>query len=208
MGIDKVQQSTGTQSTTSNAGKSTSVTIPKNTEVFPTKKDTVYVNRVVIEFGSPKTLQKWKNAKDDAWDISVNMNKAIEGLGTDDELLHKTINSIQAENIFEVNEGWNDTFGLIYKETFIESLLDDADSGQRRIFGFLLMQKLEQRTKIEGANSKTTEGLARYFRQELGKRNPDDDVLINTFNQYINQLKGNKKHQMFDNYLQELRKQK
>ena len=49
--------------------------------------------------------------------------------------LKKTLSRLNKDNIIEVMDQWNKTYGKDYKETFMDSFMNDADKKQQREFG-------------------------------------------------------------------------
>ncbi len=87
---------------------------------------------------------------DEVNEICDDMFKAIDGLGTDDELFEKTLSRLNKDNIIEVMEKWDETYGKDYNESFMDSFLDDADGIQKKEFGTKIVDMLEQRAKENG----------------------------------------------------------
>lgn len=83
-------------------------------------------------------------------EICDDMFKAIDGLGTDDELFEKTLSRLNKDNIIEVMDQWNKTYGKDYNETFMDSFLGDADQKQKTEFGTKIIDMLEERAKESG----------------------------------------------------------
>lgn len=108
---------------------------------------------------SAKELAKKKEVRE----ICDDIYKAIDGLGTDDKLFEKTLSRLNKDNIIEVMEHWQESYGNKYKETFFESFLGDADSKQKKEFGTKIIQLLEERADALGLDftDKTTKMKAK-----------------------------------------------
>ena len=99
-------------------------------------------------------------------EICDDMFKAIDGIGTDDELFEKTLSRLNKDNIIEVMDQWNKTYGKDYKETFMDSFMNDADKKQQREFGVKIVHMLEQRAKEAGLDF---EAKSAYMKMELNQ---------------------------------------
>lgn len=77
--------------------------------------------------------------------IALNICRATDGIGTDNELFERTLKQINTDNILEVIERWDSLIGKEYGETFIESFLGDANLKQRQTYGNQLIKALYER---------------------------------------------------------------
>ena len=72
------------------------------------------------------------NKKQEVQNICDDFYKAIDGLGTNNKLFEATVKKLTADNILEVFEEWNKTYGKQYKESFFTSFLGDASEKQKK----------------------------------------------------------------------------
>lgn len=136
---------------------------------------------VVEKPGVAEYIEHIKSPLQQAKELCQNFYKAIDGLGTNNELFESTIEGINAGNISEVINEWNKTYGKEYGETFIESFLDDANTKQRQIYGNQLIQALYER--VTGDNNQDFEDKLTEF-QKLNEANffPDKKKMAELFN--------------------------
>lgn len=146
------------------------------TETPVIEYDTIYVDKVVndtiyISKEEQLAAQRREQIKKVANNIVSQLYKSIDGLGTDDELFEKTLNRINKDNILEVIEEWNRTYGKEYGETFFESFLGDADSAQRKQYGEQLMEALVERGNEIDRNYVTIrDALLPEYKKELNSK--------------------------------------
>lgn len=75
---------------------------------------------------------------------------AIDGLGTDNIGFERALLKIEKNNVIEVMNKWDATYGKQYGETFIESFLNDANRRQRKVYGTRIIDCMQQRAKDYG----------------------------------------------------------
>ena len=80
--------------------------------------------------------------------IVDNMHKAIDGLGTKDNLFENVLNSVNECNASDVWELWKKFYGKEYNENFYESFINDADKSQRAKFLEKLLTLFRTRNKM------------------------------------------------------------
>lgn len=93
-----------------------------------------------------QNLAKQKEVRE----ICDDMFRSIDGLGTDDKRFEKTLTRLNKDNIVEVMDYWDKTYGKEYKESFMQSFLGDADNSQRAEFGAKIIAALEERAEELG----------------------------------------------------------
>ena len=116
----------------------------KNDTIYRYKCDTIYYERedgkgdsIVFKTWCDTIYYKPEDTiycPDEAFRIVSDMHKAIGGLGTDDKLFEKVLNSVDESNYERVWTLWKDTYGKEYGENFYESFMNDADSKQKATF--------------------------------------------------------------------------
>ena len=128
--------------------------------------DTVYLSEEDrVEAQRQQRIKKANN------NIVSQLYKSIDGLGTDDKLFEQALNRINKDNILEVIEEWNRTYGKEYGETFFESFLGDADSAQRKQYGEQLMEALVERGNEIDRNYVTIrDELLPEYKKELNSK--------------------------------------
>ena len=77
---------------------------------------------------------------------------AIDGLGTDNIGFERAFLKIKKDNVIEIMNKWDSTYGKQYGESFIMSFLNDADRRQRRVYGTRIMDCLLERAIDYGLN--------------------------------------------------------
>lgn len=128
--------------------------------------DTVYLSEE--DRLAAQRQQRIKKANNN---IVSQLYKSIDGLGTDDKLFEQALNRINKDNILEVIEEWNRTYGKEYGETFFESFLGDADSAQRKQYGEQLMEALVERGNEIDRNYVTIrDALLPEYKKELNSK--------------------------------------
>lgn len=75
---------------------------------------------------------------------------AVDGLGTDNIGFERALLKIEKNNVIEVMNKWDATYGKQYGETFIESFLNDANRRQRKVYGTRIIDCMQQRAKDYG----------------------------------------------------------
>lgn len=103
-------------------------------------------------------------------DVCADFYRAIDGLGTDDALFEKVIKyDLSNDNIKEVMDRWDETYGGQYSETFMQSFLNDASFAQRRNLGPVIVETLRDRAIKDGMPEHKANGLANDAIKELKK---------------------------------------
>lgn len=147
--------------------------------------DTIYVPSCAKPdtiFVSKEDQERFERVRTESNEIVIGMYKAIDGLGTDNELFEATLKKVNADNIYEVTELWNNTVGKEYGETFFESFLGDANSSQRKTYGKQLLKAMEERSKLEGLETSTKrDEISKLFDKELSKLFVSDKKLNELF---------------------------
>ena len=142
------------------------------------KHDIVYVNDEVVTHDTVYlseedrlAAQRQQRIKKANNNIVSQLYKSIDGLGTDDKLFEQALNRINKDNILEVIEEWNRTYGKEYGETFFESFLGDADSAQRKQYGEQLMEALVERgIEIDRNYVTIRDALLPEYKKELNSK--------------------------------------
>lgn len=116
---------------------------PNNDVKTVEKKEKVSANDSQAKYQSKADPKEVENICDD-------MYKAIDGLGTDDELFEKTLSRLNKDNIIEVMDQWEKTYGKDYNESFMDSFLGDADKAQKNEYGKKILDLLQQRAEANG----------------------------------------------------------
>lgn len=75
---------------------------------------------------------------------------AVDGLGTDNIGFERALLKIEKNNVIEVMNKWDATYGKQYGETFIESFLNDASRRQRKVYGTRIIDCMQQRANDYG----------------------------------------------------------
>lgn len=110
-----------------------------------------------------KALAKKKEVRE----ICDDMFKAIDGFGTDDKLFEKTLSRLNKDNIIEVMEHWDKSYGNDYEETFFTSFVRDADTKQKQELGIKMIQLLEERADALGLDfTDTTTAIKKVLNRE------------------------------------------
>ena len=147
--------------------------------------DTIYVPSCAKPdtiFLSKEDQELFERVRKESAEIVIGMYKAIDGLGTDNELFEATLKKVNADNIYEVTELWNNTVGKEYGETFFEAFLGDANSSQRKTYGKQLLKAMEERSKLEGLETSTKrDEISKLFDKELSKLFVSDKKLNELF---------------------------
>ena len=120
-------------------------TAPQTAEPEVIENDTVYLSDE-----DKAEAERIKMLRRQADNIVSNMHKSIDGLGTDDALFEKTLSKVNKDNVLEVLDLWDRTYGKEYGETFFESFLSDASGSQRKEYAPKLLDALKQRADAEG----------------------------------------------------------
>ena len=77
---------------------------------------------------------------------------AVDGLGTDNIGFERALLKIEKNNVIEVMNKWDATYGKQYGETFIESFLNDASRRQRKVYGTRIIDCMQQRANDYGVS--------------------------------------------------------
>ena len=71
-------------------------------------------------------------------------------MGTDNIGFERALLKIEKNNVIEVMNKWDSTYGKQYGETFIESFLNDANRRQRKVYGTRIIDCMQQRANDYG----------------------------------------------------------
>lgn len=145
------------------------------------KNEKVSANNNQVKYQSKADPKDVKNICDD-------MYKAIDGFGTDDELFEKTLSRLNKDNIIEVMDQWEKSYGKDYQESFMDSFLGDADKTQQSKYGKEILDLLQQRAKANGLDvTEMTSSLKMELEQGLS---PHGNKKANFIAYNVSQLFG------------------
>ena len=77
---------------------------------------------------------------------------AIDGLGTDNIGFERALLKIEKNNVIEILNRWDSTYGKQYGESFMQCFLNYADKRQRRVYGSRIIDCMLQRAEDYGLN--------------------------------------------------------
>lgn len=107
-------------------------------------------NSIPNEANSQLTRGEQLKRLQEARTICDDFFKAIDGLGTNDELFNEIMNKITKENFFDVMNYWNKSYGATYKEDFLSSFFGDADANQKKVYCERIIGYLESYADDKG----------------------------------------------------------
>ena len=111
----------------------------------PSKRDPENLPRITIAKVSKADMEQVNEICDWLYD-------AIDGLGTDNIGFERAFLKIEKNNVIEIMNKWDSTYGKQYGESFVLCFLNDADKRQRRVYGSRIIDCMQERAKDYSLN--------------------------------------------------------
>lgn len=150
----------------SDASDETDDTDDTDTETTPSDKETK-PSKKYDKNGRPKNLEK--PSEREIKDICLAFSDAVGytwcGIpGTDNDAMKSVVDSLDANNVFEVMKNWKDNYcdGKVYNDdNFVDSFVYDANHAQKRDGGKKILKALVARAEANGLDVSEYEAKAR-----------------------------------------------